>query len=88
MDEYFSYTSFLYHRGNDNKWIAEMTPEDNKEFEFWKGLKWLEENGYIVRRVGTCKYGTYGTLACRTTYIVLTEKGLEVAPKYLQQKED
>ena len=88
MDEYFSYTAFLYHRGNDNKWTAEKTPEDNKEFEFWKGLKWLEENGYIARREGTQKYGTYGTLTCRATYIVLTEKGLAVAPKYLKQKED
>ena len=88
-DDYETRPVFLHKRREDGKWTCEMHPSDDKEYEFWKALKWLEENGYIKRRMGTYRYGHWKYYHIgHGIKIGLTEKGLAAAPYYIKQKED
>ena len=75
---------FFYRRNAEGKWrLASKLEDYDSEYQFWKALRWLEDNGYItiswfetvrVRRLLTGK----------DHFIELTAKGLELAPKYLK----
>jgi hypothetical protein len=85
-DEYNWHWDVIFRRGANNKWTPTFMPADDNEYNLWKGLKWLEENGYIK-----CCERTVRLSRLRTgldTYITLTEKGAAIAPKYIKQKED
>ena len=87
-DDYHSDREYIYSRAYDGRWRSTARTLDDREFEYWKALKWLQAEGLVEVRTGHIKYGTYRTLSYKADYIVLTSKGLELAHKYINQKED
>lgn len=89
--DYDSSYELIWSRGEDGKWHSSKRPEDDKEYEFWKALRWLKENGYIdlSEEAHACR-NTYGyvSFTITDTAIRLTEKGLAAAPAYMKVKED
>ena len=80
-----------YRRGDDNKWHPDWELDHSKDFECWKAVRWLSENGYITtRNTRNASRNCYGYVRFTfdDTEIRLTEKGLSAAPAYLKQKEE
>ena len=89
--EYDSDDDFLYLRGENGKWTVKRWPADDKEYEYWKALCWLRDNGYItVTKERLASYNCYGHVSFiyNDNVIRMTDKGLAAAPAYMRQKED
>ena len=77
--------NWIYRRSpKSGRWMAYDLHENyTNEYQFWKALRWLEENGYItVRWFETVSVSRLCT--GKDHFIKLTDKGLELAPKYLR----
>ena len=81
-DEYLSKFNFFCKRNDSGKWVCTKCPADDNEYKLWMGVHWLEQNGYIrvswneVVKLSRASNGM-------THFITLTDKGREIAPKYL-----
>ena len=76
---------FVYRRNAEGRWrYWAILDEYDSEYQFWKALRWLEDNGYITIRWNETVWISRNT-AGSDNFIKLTAKGLELAPKYLRQ---
>ena len=90
-NEYESDIENLFYRNEDKKWCRATWPTDDREWEYWKALCWLRDNGYITfRKEKLAHYNCYGYVSFIYHDIVIrmTDKGMATAPTYMKQKED